>query len=268
MLPENRRLQIVEQLNRSPAGMISVSELSHTLGVSEMTIRRDLDVLEKYSIITRVHGGAVAYQGSVEKSFNDRLEDASPQKKAIGWAAAQLVQDGDRIILDAGTTTQQVAANLIHRQNLTVITNNLHIAAEFSCQQHIQTVVLGGVLKCKEVCTIGPAVRQQLAGYKVDLLFLSTAGFSLEAGITDIDFHEVEIKQAMMQSARRVILVADSSKFNRVELLRTGDMAQIHTLVSDDDLPAEAISAFEERGITVLTPARQAARLVTAGQTQ
>jgi len=128
MLPETRRLQILDSLARSAGQAVTVTALSRELGVSAMTIRRDLDWLAERAIVTRVHGGALLYsQTEDEKPFRDRLMDFNPQKKSIGWAAAQLVKDGDRIILDAGTTTQQVASHLSGKKNLTAITNNLAV---------------------------------------------------------------------------------------------------------------------------------------------
>ena len=127
MPAEARRLQIIEMLGKTGTGVVSVNLLAKHFGVSEMTVRRDLDWLEDRSVLTRVHGGAMLYQKDEEKPFDDRLTQSNPQKAAIGWAAAQLVKPGERIILDAGTTTHQVARNLVSLGALTIITNNVHI---------------------------------------------------------------------------------------------------------------------------------------------
>ena len=144
MPAEARRLQIIEMLGKTGTGVISVAGLARLLDVSEMTIRRDLDWLEARSILTRVHGGAMAIQKDEESPFDDRLKKSNPQKIAIGWAAANLINDGERIILDAGTTTQQLARNLAGRSALTVITNNVHILIELAKSPQIETVILGG----------------------------------------------------------------------------------------------------------------------------
>jgi len=269
MLPETRRLQILDRLTRSAGQAITVSELSRELGVSEMTIRRDLDWLAERAIVTRVHGGALLYShAEVEKPFRERLMDFNPQKKSIGWAAAQLVKDGDRIILDAGTTTQQVVSHLSGKQNLTVITNNLAIIDDLvrrsqPAGSHIETILLGGVLKHKELCTIGPLLAQEMAALTADKYYLSAAGFTVQHGATDPDLHEVEVKQAMLRAASQAILVADSSKYGLSQLVKIAPLSAIHILVTDDSLPDKAIAEIEAAGVEVITPSKMAAQVVT-----
>ncbi len=261
MPAEARRLRIIDQLDKT-GGVVSVSDLAEKLQVSEMTIRRDLDWLERRSILTRVHGGAMAFQSDPEKPFDDRLKEYNPQKNSIGWAAAQLVKDGDRIILDAGTTTQQVARHLVSRVNLTIITNNIPISTELASQLHVETILLGGHLKHQEMCTVGPMVKQGLSMLSVDKLFLSAAGFSIRQGVTDPDMREVEVKQAMMQAANEVILVADSSKFGLAQLVRICPIQAVRRIVTDDALPPEAAAALEAEGITIITPQRLARQAI------
>ena len=261
LLAESRRLQIVALLSRAGQGVVSVRELSRLLGVSEMTIRRDLDFLQESQVVKRVHGGAVAYQAEAEKPFALRLSEFDPQKKSIGWAAAQLVEEGDRIILDAGTTTQQVAIHLGCKKNLTVITNNIAAAIELARCPQIDTILLGGTLKHQELCTVGPMVKQGLAALSADKLFLSAAGLTIQHGATDPDLREVEVKQAMIAAAREVILVVDSSKWGQSKLARIVPLDQVHIVVSDDALPAQAIHQIESlgresRAIQVITPER------------
>jgi DeoR family transcriptional regulator, fructose operon transcriptional repressor len=263
MPAEARRMQIIDILNRAGNGVVGVNDLARQLSVSEMTIRRDLDWLEQRSILTRIHGGALAYQGDdlgeiEEKSFQDRLKESNTQKKAIGWAAAQLVQDGDRIILDAGTTTQQIARHLSGKTNLTIITNNLAVGSELARFPHIDTIVLGGNLKQQELCTVGPMAKQGMSILAADKVFLSTSGFTTRSGITEMDMREVEIKQAMMQAARRIILVADSTKYGLTQLVRVCPIQAIHILVTDSLLPPEAQAELEAEGLRVITPDRLA----------
>jgi DeoR family fructose operon transcriptional repressor len=263
LLSETRRLTIMDLLTHDLTRAVSVAELSGRLGVSEMTIRRDLDWLAERSLATRVHGGAVAYQGpEIEKAFSDRLGDSGPQKKSIGWAAAQLAKDGDRIMMDAGTTTQQVASNLKFHHFLTIITNNLPIANELAGCSEIETIILGGMLKREELCTVGPMVTQALTSLTADIVFLSTAGFSIERGATDPDMREVEIKQAMMACASKVILVADSNKYGIAKLVKTASLSSIHTLVTDDFLSNETFIELDAAGLEVITPQRMAIRAI------
>jgi DeoR family transcriptional regulator, fructose operon transcriptional repressor len=256
MPAESRRLLIMDYINRTGNGVVSVADLALMLGVSEMTVRRDLDWLEQRTLLTRVHGGAVAAQYDFEKPFGDRIKEYNPQKKSIGWAAAQLVKDGDRIILDAGTTTQQIAQHLSTHSNLTVITNNIPISTDLARFPKLTTILLGGELKHQELCTVGSMVKQGLSILSVDKVFLSASGFSVRSGVTDADMREVEVKQAMMQAANEVILVADSSKFGKAQLVKICSLQAVKKIVTDDVLPVSAIDELEAEGVKVITPDR------------
>lgn len=257
MVAEARRAQIVDILGGSQDGVVSIECLSRKFGVSEMTIRRDLDWLASRAMVTRVRGGAVAHSSHDEKPFGDRLGDFGPQKKAIADAAAQLVKKGDRIILDAGTTTQQLAAALVAtNMRLTIVTNNVAAMAELARAPQIETILLGGRLKHQEFCTVGPLVMQGLSALSADVVFLSAAGLALPQGVTDPDMAEVEVKRAMMAVAGEVILVADSSKWNEVQLVRIARWSEVNRLVTDDGLPTDAITALTAFGVEVITPQR------------
>jgi len=257
VLAQERRSRIVEILHQRENGLASVAELSEAFGVSTMTVRRDLDWLEGRGLLRRVRGGAVRYPGLIdEKSFRERGGEASQEKQAIGWTAAQLVRDGDRIILDAGTTTLQVARNLTDRRDVTAVTNALPVAEELAQCPHVSTILLGGMLKQRELCTVGPPVTSELSHLSVDKVFLSAAGFSLEKGAMDPDLREAEVKQAMIQAASEVILVADSGKWGVTALVQVTPLDAIDVLVTDDGISPEAVEAIEAEGVEVVTPAR------------
>ena len=258
MLAELRRLRIAEYVRQHESGIVTIAELSQFLAVSDMTIRRDLALLEHQSILRRVHGGAVAIQqANGEKSFKYRTTRADPQKQIIGWLAAQLVSDGDRIILDAGTTTLQVAYNLTCKERLTVITNNIPVANELAQCADIVVILLGGIVKHNESCTVGNMVRQSLSLLSADKYFLSATNFSIRMGAMETDMAETEVKQAMLRSANETILVADSSKFDISALIQVAPLKQINRIVSDDGFPVEAIRLIEADGVEVITPSRQ-----------
>jgi DeoR family fructose operon transcriptional repressor len=260
MFIESRRNQILTLLRSAESVVLSIADLSQRLGVSEMTVRRDLDWLEEKSMIKRVPGGAIARRfATVEHPLDERSAHYNLQKAAIGRLAVRFIQPGDSVLLDAGTTTQHIAANLTAFQGITVITNNLVVAYTLSDYPSIKTYLLGGLIKTQERCTVGMNARQMLACYRVDKCFLSTAGFSLRAGITDIDQAEVEIKQAMIQAAREVTLVADSSKYNVDGLIRVAPMTAAARLICDDGLEPEVVNELEAEGIEVVTPARMPA---------
>jgi len=258
MLAELRRLHITKYIQQRESGVVTVAELSQLMAVSEMTIRRDLALLESKSVLRRVHGGAIAYAPvDGDKPFVVRSTRADPQKKIIGWLAAQLIQNGDRVVLDAGTTTLQVACNVTCKDNLTVITNNIPIAKELSQCSNITIILLGGIVKHQEMCMVGNMVKQSLSLLSADKYFLSATSFSIRMGAMETDMNETEVKQAMLRSAVETILVADSSKYNVSSLIQVAPWKQIHKLVTDDGLPPEAIRAIEAEGVEVLTPMRQ-----------
>jgi DeoR family transcriptional regulator, fructose operon transcriptional repressor len=257
MLAETRRRQIMDLLRLRDTGAVSIIELSQELKVSEMTIRRDLDFLEQKDLLHRVHGGAVALAFEEPGTpFHERASEADLQKKAIAQVAAALVEEGETIILDAGTTTRELARNLVSRNKLTIITNNIPIAQEMAQCPKINTILLGGILKHIEVCTVGSMVKQALSYLTADKFFLSAAGISLKRGLTDPDMAEVEIKQAMMHAADEVILVADSTKVDLTALVQIAPVSGIHTWVTDDNVSPEMIAAVEAEGVAVITPAR------------
>jgi DeoR/GlpR family transcriptional regulator of sugar metabolism len=255
MLPDERRYALVNLLLQQENGAASVTHLAELFSVSEMTIRRDLAWLEARSRVQRIHGGArVIRNDEMEKTFVERAVEYRDQKRSIGAAAAQLVEDGDHIILDAGTTTHQVARHLLDRRDLTVITNALPVAQELARAPHITVIILGGALKQEELCTVGPMVTRELARLSVDKLFLSAAGFDAQKGLTDPDIQEADVKEAMILAANRIFLVADSSKWQQVALARIAPMDRIEALITDENLNAAARAALETAGVRVITP--------------
>jgi DeoR family fructose operon transcriptional repressor len=257
MLPEERQARILEMLQEQKNGMVTVSALSEFFGISGMTVRRDLDRLEEAGMVKRVHGGAISNDGLLyEKPFLTREDERYDQKTEIGHIAAQMIRDGQALILDAGTTTREIARNLTERRDLTVVTNSIPVAIVLSSYLGVQTIMLGGMLKHKELCMVGPPVVNELSQILVDKLFLSASGFSLEHGATDPDIREAQVKKAMIPSAKEVILVVDSAKYGRADFAKIVPIGAIQKIVTDDGLPAKAIAALEAEGVQVLTPAR------------
>jgi len=266
MLAEERLLRIAEIIKQRETGVVSVSELCQRLGVSPMTVRRDLDRLEQMALLKRVHGGAVAQRTSDDWTpFIERSSAYSREKGSIGRVAAFLVQDGDVVLFDAGTTTPHIARNLAHKGRVTAITHSLPVADELSQIGNVSTVLLGGTLRPNERYTCGPKVMEELARLHADKFFLSAAGFTLESGATDPDPQEVELKRAMAAAASEVILVADSSKWGRARGIQIVPIQAIHRLVTDDGLPQGAIHELQAAGVEVVTPALLAARVGQGG---
>ena len=269
MLSEVRRRRIMEIIAESESATATVEQLSDMLGVSSMTIRRDLDWLDERGQLKRVHGGAVGVDVAPSwKPFGERREEFSPEKRQIGWLAAQLVADGERIIIDSGTTTLHIARYLECRHDLVTITNSLPVAEELVRCPGVTAILLGGLLKPRELCCVGPTVTEELARLSVDRFFLSAAGFDIERGVTDPDIREVEVKRAMIRAAREVVLVADSSKWGEVALARIEALGAIHKIVTDCGLPNDAARAIERLGVEVLRPSDHAANPSPCGSTR
>jgi DeoR family fructose operon transcriptional repressor len=257
MFAEERQARILEVLGDGERKMVTVSALSELFDVSGMTIRRDLDKLETAGLVKRIHGGAMAYEGIVyEKPFLSREDEFNPEKQEIGHLAAKMIRDGETIILDAGTTTRYIAQNLSRKRDLTVVTNAIPVAAALSNYLHVQTIMLGGTLKRKELCMVGSLVIEALLRMSVDKLFLSAAGFTVDRGATDPDMRETDVKRAMIGAAKEVILVLDSSKYGTVTFAQIAPLSAIHQIVTDDHFPTKAIAAIEAEGVRVVTPAR------------
>ncbi|GAB6159284.1 DeoR/GlpR family DNA-binding transcription regulator [Desulfotomaculum varum] len=232
-------------------GHLTVAELAQHFEVSEMTIRRDLKALAALGLVQREHGRALYPPATGIASFVTRLGEAEREKTAIGRLAADLVAEGDTVILDAGTTTLAVA-QFIHK-SCVVITNCLPIASELANRREDVTVlVAGGEVRGTTNALVGPLARAGFAGFNADKLFLAATGVSLERGLSTNNMLESEIKQAMLDAAREVILVAHSGKFNHVYYHTFARWDRIHTVVTDTGLPAEIRRELENLGIKVL----------------
>jgi DeoR/GlpR family transcriptional regulator of sugar metabolism len=255
MLAEDRRQAIIHRVNQSGGAALQVSELAEEFAVTGMTIRRDLEYLEARGLVRRVHGGVVSrIDGLTWTPFLERRKESSRQKAQIGLLAASLIPDAGQVILDSGTTTLQIARHLSGRPNLTVVTNSLSIAAVLARVFHGRAVQLGGDLRLDELCVVGPVAVRQLEQYSVDAAFISAAGFSLAKGATDTLLAEIEVKQAMLRSARRAILVVDSTKWQLERFSRFAELSMFHTIISDDGLPPDAIEQLQSTGVQVMTP--------------
>lgn len=254
MLKAEREAEVLRLLIGTDGGVLRVSQLSEALTVSEMTIRRDLASLEQQGLVRRVHGGAMHVSNTLllEKSFTDRGREYNREKAVIGRLAASLVGEGDVVILDAGTTTLQVARHLETR-HLTVVTNALPVATELAGREGVSAILLGGNLKGPELCTVGPITTESLSQMAADTVFLSCAGFSPERGLTDPDLREAEVKRAMMRASRRAVLVADSSKFGSVSFAHIAALESLQVLVTDAGLAPEAQQVLQARGVRVMT---------------
>lgn len=251
LLSEPRRRRILDWIQEE--GSARVRELAAAFQVSEATIRQDLERLEQEGQITREHGGAFlnsspAQSGNMVLHHQENME----QKRRIGAVAAGLVTDGDTIILDAGTTTTEIALRLLHRRNLTIITNAVNIAVILGGVPGNAVHMPGGQFKAPTLSLSGDKSVEYFRNVFAGKLFLATAGVAVDTGLTYPSFADLPLKEAMIKAATHVCLVADSSKINRSSFTRLGSLDLIHSFVTDDGITPEDVAAFRARGIKVM----------------
>ncbi|WP_121062371.1 DeoR/GlpR family DNA-binding transcription regulator [Chachezhania antarctica] len=251
LLSEPRRRRILAWIEEE--GSARVRDLSGAFKVSEATIRQDLERLEREGHITREHGGAFlnttpAQPGSMTLHHQDNMD----RKSKIGNLAAQLVEDGETLILDAGTTTTEVATRLTTRKNLTVITNALNIAVILGSVPGNEVHMPGGQFKAPTLSLSGDKSVDYFRNIFAGKLFLATAGVALDAGLTYPSFADLQLKEAMIEAASHVYLVADSTKINLASFTRLGALELINSFITDDGISDADAKAFESRGIEVL----------------
>jgi len=254
---QQRRFQeILKSLQDN--GTISVEELSTSLKVSVVTIRRDLDTLEKQGLLNRTHGGAVAGHPMFYESFkNDRsfmaqVEHFAEEKRRIGRAAAALVQPGETIAVTPGTTTAEIIRGLPFNADLTVVTNTVNIAMELSKRKDIDVFVTGGHLRGDWFSLVGPTAIQSFGNMLIHTLFIGADGFDAQWGASCHNAEEAELNSMLVNRSRRHIAVIDHSKLNVVARWRICEISSIHTLITDSGATAELIAPFLEAGIEVV----------------
>lgn len=234
-------------------GSARVRDLAEAFDVSEPTIRQDLERLELDGFITREHGGAFL------RSMPQQVREMALQhqvnmeaKRRIGRLAATLVEDGQTIILDSGSTTTEVALHLAERQNLVVVTNALNIALTLGALPSCSVHLTGGQFKAPTLSLSGERSASFLEGLHAEIGFLATGAVSLDAGLTYPSLADLHIKRAMVAASARVCLLADSSKIGARAFSALGPVDLIHTLITDAGLRDEDRQAFERRGVCVL----------------
>jgi DeoR/GlpR family transcriptional regulator of sugar metabolism len=234
---------------------VSVAELSSLFDVSKVTIRNDLDKLERRELLVRTHGGALAIdqnQKKAELSFDVRERLQQTEKSRIGQMAASLVHDGDGIALDASTTALQIAKRIKDRRDLTVVTNGICIALEFIDSPHITVVMPGGILRRDAVSLVGELGEEVLAKFNVQKGFFGAKGVTLEEGLTDVDTYEVQLKRAMVRAAKEVIAIVDHTKWGHVGFVSFVSIDQVDCIITDDGAPPDMVAALREAGVDVI----------------
>ncbi|MDG2284247.1 MAG: DeoR/GlpR family DNA-binding transcription regulator [Alphaproteobacteria bacterium] len=226
-----RHAEIVEMAN--VAGRVLVDDLAVHFGVTPQTIRRNLNDLCEARVLTRIHGGAVPTSGTVNVEYEQRRRIAADAKTAIGRAAAALIPDNASLFINIGTTTEAVSEALQFHDGLMVVTNNINVSNILRANPRFEVVIAGGVVRASDGAIVGEAAADFIRQFKVDYAVIGASALDQDGALLDFDFREVKVSQAIIENARHVVLVADSTKFERAASVRIAHLSQVDTFVTD-----------------------------------
>ena len=251
-LTNKRRSAILDELSRNRS--VRVADLSMHMGVSEVSIRRDLQIMEEQGLLKRVHGGAVSLESATPLALY--LDAEREKKERIGRAAAAMIRRDERVIFNSGSTPLQVARfldkELLTSGNLTVVTAHLPVVRQLGQWPGVHLILLGGIYIHAYEVLVGPQTVEQLKGLHVDKMFLGTDGMTLSHGFTTANVLEAEVDRAMVQAATEVIVVSDSSKIGGIGLATIMPVNGIDKLITDSDAPPDFVAALRDLGIEVI----------------
>lgn len=251
MLAAERKLRIVEYVRQSRVA--TVAALAREFGVHEATIRRDLGEIEQEGLLKRTHGGVIVEQWTHdEPPFIERSNQRLEQKMRIGKMAASMVEDGEHIIIDSGTTTLHIAKNLVHRSNITVVTNDMNIAAELKDASGIKVIVTGGELYPSSYMLNGMFTDHVLRSLHVEKAFMGIPAIHPKHGLMHPEAQLVTAKQGMIHAAQEIIVVADDSKIGKLSLHSVAPNSSIHSLITGKEVQEYDIKEFRDCGVNVI----------------
>lgn len=250
MLNEERRRAILDILNRE--GRLLVSDLARQFETSQVTIRKDLDVLQGRGLVHRSHGGALPLrEGALDDpTLLEKEKLHRKEKLNIAAAAAGMVKDGQVVILDSGTTTTAIARALRNLRRLTVVTNAVNIAAELSGTE-VEVILTGGTLRKNSFSLVGPMAEEALRHLNADILFLGVDGIDMVHGLSTPNVLEAKVNRLMVESAKRVVAACDSSKFGRRSLSQILPLSAIHAVITDRGIARTDLKALKNAGIEI-----------------
>lgn len=256
MIVVQRRNKIKEILLKERS--VRVSKLVQEFDVSEETIRRDLYVLEKEGFVKKNYGGAILVEElqnamSMISPVEQRKLQFFNEKDAIGRKAAELIEEGQIIILDAGSTTWCMAKHLKAMKNLMIVTNGVNVAEECSQNDNVDIFVVGGKLVNKSMSLVGPQAELEVQKYNAHYVFLGTSAISMDKGFTSSDIYEAELKRAMIGTGQKVVVLADHSKFGKQSLITYSSMHEVDILITSDLTDPSVIEAIRNKGVQVIT---------------
>ncbi len=248
ILAEERRAILLRELNDT--GYIQAAELAERLNISAITIRRDLTQLEEEGLCVRKRGGAVRSDQSVtlELPYQVKQHSCIAEKRRIAEAAARMVSHGSTIILDAGSTTYALAL-LLSQKRITVVTNDLQIAVKLAANPNINLICTGGIARANVYSLHGSQVESFIRSLRVDLTFLGADAIHADGTVSNVSIEEAMIKQAMIGAAERVVLLADSSKFEKAGFARVCSLSQLDTIITDSGIPKDKQELLAAMGV-------------------
>ncbi|CCF20707.1 glycerol-3-phosphate regulon repressor, transcriptional regulator protein, DeoR family [Pseudorhizobium banfieldiae] len=214
-------------------GRVLVDELSNRFTVSPQTIRKDLNDLCDRQLLNRIHGGATFPSSTENMQYEARRQIAAQEKQAIGLAAAALIPNNASLFINIGTTTEAVGEALTKHQEMMVITNNINVANRLRLLPSIEVIIAGGVVRASDGGIVGEAAVDFIRQFKVDFAVIGASAIDADGALLDFDFREVKVAQAIIANARHVILVSDSTKFERTAPVRIAQITQVHTFITD-----------------------------------
>jgi len=250
MLQDERLEEIVTLLKNNQT--VKIVDLAERFGVTRETIRRDLYELEKRGHARKVHGGARFRKSGSEPPFMTRSDTYVKEKEAIARKAVELVEDGDSLFIDIGTTTFLFASQLKKKSGLQIVTNSVKVAMELFDHPSAKVILCGGELRQEELSLSGPEACRTVESFFADKAFIGVGGLSLAHGITDYHVEEAGIRRLMMQRAKETVALADGSKFGNVAFAKVTDLAKVHTVITDRQADEDTIRGMREIGIEVL----------------
>ena len=237
-------------------GRVLVEDLAERFDVSPQTIRKDLNELCDKRLLARIHGGAVVPSGIENMEYEARRRIAAEEKHAIGRAAAALVPDNASLFINIGTTTEAVSEALVDHKGLMVITNNINVANRMRVHPSMEVVIAGGVVRGSDGGVVGEAAVDFFRQFKADYAVIGASAIDEDGALLDFDFREVKVAQAIIANARHVILVADSTKFERTAPVRIAHLSQVYSFVTDRCPSAEVRAICKEAGVQLVETAR------------
>lgn len=245
-----RHKKILDLLKQN--GTISVSALTESLNVSEVTVRKDLSMLEQRKKLHRIHGGAILVSPFIgDRHVNEKEKQNVDEKNAIGIAASALITENDSILIASGTTVLFFANEIVPKGHLTVVTASIGVTSVLSQRKDVDVIQLGGIVRFSSLSVVGPAAEQMLGSFNCSKLFMGVDGIDLDFGLTTTNALEASLNKVMIECSQKLVVLADSSKFGRKGFSRICGLDSVDEIITDGDISARTVQELEARGVKV-----------------